>query len=256
MTPDSSDFHDPELKSAIRRAWGDECCPSHVRRRVEAMFAEQDRIVRPRSSMWRQKLSALSLAASVAIVAGVGVFSLQRDWRSSPTLTTTASLPAELSQQLIQSHDACAKLHAADHHLFDAAPPDNFKLIAAKMTEQMKYPVIATPMGADWDFKGAAVCPVGPSKRPHLLYSHGDVFVSVFSFPASACSACPDHQTCETDLNGHPVAAFAEAGGFYCVVASSHGATTIDLQQVRALRDQLRGQVIAIRERRSDLASR
>jgi hypothetical protein len=256
MTRDSSDFHDPKLSLAVRRAWGGECCPASVRQRVEAMFAQHDRVARPARSMWRPKLSALALAASIAIVAGVGVFALQRNQPATHTLASAASLPAELSQQLIQSHDACTKIHANDHHLFNSAPPDNFKIIAAKMTEQMKYPVIATPMGADWDFKGAAVCPVGPTKFPHLLYSHGDAFVSVFSLPASACSACPDHQTCETNVNGHPIAAFAETGGFYCVVASSSGAQPVEMQQVRAMRDQLRGQVIAMRERDSVLASR
>lgn len=265
MTSDSSEFHDPQFKSAIRRAWSDERCPASVRRQVEAMLADslQPTAVRTLSlqSIWRAKLSALALAASVAMAAGVTIFSLQRHQSTIAPSRALASagpaVPVELSQQIVRSHDSCAKVYADDHHLFTSAPPDDFKQIAEAMTREMHYPVIATPLGVDWDFKGAAMCPVGTSNVPHLLFSHQGVFVSVFSLPASvAASSCPDHQTCETNLNGHPVAAFAEAGGFYCVVASSSRAQSVPIQQVRAMRDQLRGRFIAMRDSPRRVASR
>ena len=251
--PDPSRFDDPILKAAVRRAWAGETAPPALRRRVQALLADERRVIRPSPSVWRQKLAALGMAAAAAIIVGVGIISLQRATPNQPI--AAASLPTALGEQLVRSHDACTRLHPDDHHLLEAVPKDNFKAIAKEMAAELNHPVAAAPMGHDWDFRGAAVCPVGPAKAAHLLYRRGDAFVSVYSLPASAFPTCPNHENCDAALNGHPVAGFVEAGGFYCVVASSGGATPVDLQQVRAMRDQLRADVVAMHEQRALLAS-
>jgi hypothetical protein len=276
MTPEQSRFDDPALKAAVRHAWSGETAPASLRRRVKAMLDEENvahggHVIRPAPSLWRQKFMALGMAAAAAIAVGAAIFVIQqrqpsRDQAatSQPEPTETIApvapvvpLPENLGRQLIATHDSCSRLHAADHHQFQAAPRDNFKAIAQNMKTVLRHPVVASPMGHDWDFRGAAICPVGSTNTAHLLFTRDGDFVSVFSLPASSFPGSPNHTICDAAVNGRLMAGFVEAGGFHCVVASSgRGAATLDIQQVKALRDQLRDQAVAIREQRTRVAAR
>jgi hypothetical protein len=265
MTPERPPrFDDPVLKSAVRRAWGDEQAPPELRQRIETLLAAEqaaagavvnpvagtgDDVIHVPASLWRRK--GVGLAAAAAVVLGVSVAAsrlLSPDGSLSPTGVAGAatSLPADLAQQLVKSHDRCLRFHPDDHHLFTDAPKDDFKAIAAGLSAELNHPVVATAVGDDWAFRGAAVCPVGQTKSAHLMYGRGDAAVSVFSLPASAVPGCGNHQCCDAAINGHPVAGFVESGAFYAVVASSGGKTPVDLEQIRAMRDQIRGDVVAM----------
>jgi hypothetical protein len=151
-----------------------------------------------------------------------------------------------LAGALVRTHDRCFRAHPTDHHLFTAAPKDNFPAIAQAMSARLHLPVIATSVGDDWNFLGASICRVGDSKSAHLLYAHDGAAVSVFSLPASvAISGCPDHQNCEAAVGGHPMAGFVENGGFFCVVGSSGAKSRLDAREVKSMRDRLHGQMIA-----------
>lgn len=249
MTPDDQpNFDDPRLKAAIRQAWGHERAPAELRSRIESLLTQETSAnpargdaIRVAPSFWRRTL----IGIAAVLVVGVGLVAVQMSKRAG---AATVTLPAELSANLVKTHDSCIRFHPTDHHLFETAPKDNYKLIAERMGAELKYPVIATAMGHDWDFHGAALCPVGNRRVAHLMYARGDAYVSVFSLPAAAFPNCPDHQCCDAAVNGHPVACFAESGAFYCVVASTGGKTPIDLPQIRAMRDQLRGDVIAMQD--------
>jgi hypothetical protein len=159
------------------------------------------------------------------------------------------ALPAALGAQVVKAHDVCVRVHPDEHHLFKDAPKDNYKLIAHRMGAHLKYPVVATAMGEGWEFRGAALCPVGGKRVAHMMYSRDGVYLSVFSLPASAFPDVP--QTCDADVGEHPVAAFTEAGGVYCVVASAG----VELDDVRALRDQVRVDVVSLANRRNVLVA-
>lgn len=259
MTPERPPrFDDPALRSAVRRVWGGESAPPELRSRVESLLeqarAEEqqaaDGVIRVAPSLWRSR-AGLGMAAAAAVVLGVGIAAFQMSRPRGMTViaqATPAALPADLGERLVRRHDICVRNAPHDHHHFTTAPKDDFKAIARGMSGELKHPVVATAMGHDWDFRGAAVCPVGQTKSAHLVYARGDAFVSVFSLPASAVSNFPDHQDCDAALAGHPVAGFVESGAFYCVVGSTGGKTPIDLQQVRAIRDQLRSDVVATRD--------
>ena len=272
MTPERTRFHDPALKQAVRRAWGAETAPPELRQKIEAELAarraaeEDDEpepagdVIRVAPSFWR-RYPRVGLAAAAAVVLGISLAAVQvlkprgADTAgvaalSAPAPEAGSNLPAALAQHLVRSHDVCVRFHPDDHHLFDGAPKDNFKEIAARMTAQLRYPVVATAMGHDWEFRGAGLCPVGGKRVAHLMYWRDGAYVSVFSLPASAYPGTPDHHTYDGSVNDHPLAGFAASGAIYCVVASpGKGGPPVDLQQVRAIRDQLRGDVAALTAR-------
>lgn len=274
MARDPNDtFHDPNLKAAIRRAWGSERAPADLRSRIESQLTHERNsaqgpgdVIHVAPSFWRRASGRLALAAAAAVVfVGVAVVAYQMSGPGSTAAPVASSagasapaaleveasptkLPAKLGAQLVKAHDACIKYHPDEHHLFKAAPKNDYKLISQRMAAQLKYPVVATAMGDGWDFRGAALCPVGGKTVAHMMYRRDGAYVSVFSLPASAFPDCPEHQSCDAALDGHPLAGFAEAGGFYCVVASSPDGSSIkiDAEQVRAMRDKLRGDVVAV----------
>lgn len=278
MTPDDpTTFADPKLKAAIRRTWGRETAPAALQDRIQSLLTQQrdaqgsGDVIHVAPSFWRRPhIRRLGISAAAVVVLGVGLVAFQLSGSgddiasSSPTPTpsltpgkprstfstagapASVELPADLGAKIVKAHDVCVRVHPEEHHLFNAAPKDNYKLISERMAAQLKYPVVATAMGDGWNFLGASLCPVGEKRVAHMMYSRGDAHLSVFSLPASAFPGCAEHQTCDADLNGRPVAGFAEAGGFYAVVASSEGETPVDLEQVRAIRDRVRADVVAI----------
>ena len=208
-------------------------------------------------AFWRRPAFRWAAAAAAAVLIGVGLAASQRLRKTPPTIASattpapTSTIPTDLAGSLVRTHDSCLRVHATDHHLFTSVPKDNFSAIAQGMSARLHHPVIAASVGDGWEFRGAAICPVGSLKSAHLIYAHDDAAISVFSLPASvAVSSCPDHQNCDAAVDGHPMAGFVENGGFFCVVATPGHASLADARQVKTLRDQLHGQVIAAAETR------
>jgi hypothetical protein len=150
-----------------------------------------------------------------------------------------------LAEEIVRGHDLCVRVHPDQHHFVHDAPKDDYAAIARSLEAKVHHRVIATAVGDAWDFRGASLCPVGKRRVAHMMYRHGDEYLSVYSLPASAAPSVANHQTCDADVNGRPLAGFVEAGGFYCVVASTAGKTPVDAGMVRAMRDRVRQTVIA-----------
>ena len=262
---------EPELKAAVRRAWGSHAAPAELRQRVMSALAGEELLASDSPTaatapsadapatvspaFWRRRVFRWAAAAAAALVLGVGLAALERHTRMTPAMAAAHSpalggtFPTQLAGALVRTHDGCLRFHPTDHHLFNGAPKDDFPKIAQAMSARLNHPVIAVSLGDGWAFHGAAICPVGDLKSAHLIYAHDDAAISVFSLPASvALSSCPDHQNCEAAVNGHPMAGFVENGGFFCIVATPGGKSTVDAQQVKTLRDQLHGQVVAAAE--------
>jgi hypothetical protein len=194
----------------------------------------------------------MAAAAAIVMAVGVGIIQMKNSGQrgtGAPTgVAATTTIPTDMSGKLVAVHDSCSRLAPLDHHFFKAAPKSDFKAIETAMSADLRHPVIARDLGDHWEFRGASECPVGSMKSAHLLYARRTAFVSVFSLPASAFPTIHNHENCDANVSGHPVAGFVEDGGFYAVVASSAGddAGAVDVQQVRALRDQLHKQAVAI----------
>ena len=268
MTPERTRFDDPRLRAAVRRAWAGETAPPELRRQVEQLIAQETAgqageptpdvvIRRPALSFWRRSVALTSIAAAAVLIVGVGLvaFNASRPGGSQTVATssagnpithsTPAALPAELGQQLVRGHDLCVRVHGDEHHLLKHAPKHDYPAMARELEGRVKYPVLATPVGGDWAFHGASVCPVGKMRVAHLMYTQGDAFLSLYSLPASSIPTVSDKQSCEAAVSGRPVAGFVIGKTFYAVLASSGGKTPVDLERVRAVRDQLRETVVA-----------
>jgi hypothetical protein len=237
-------------------------------------------VIRVAPSYWRRTTFAFGAAAAAVLVIGVGLiaFNLARAGRGSnlasvslpppttpapvespasvqpPAVVAAAVLPLEVGQQILAGHDLCVRMHPNQHHFVKDASKDNFPAIARTLGVKLKYRVIATSVGGGWDFRGASLCPVGKMRVAHMMYKQGDAYLSVYSLPASTAPAVGNHQTCEAEVNGRPLAAFVEDGGLYCVVASSTaGKTPVDASLVRAVRDQVRATVVAAHDAQREL---
>ena len=261
MTPDRRrNFHDPALKEAVRRCWGGEVAPPSLRGRVKRMLSARRggaaADVRPgaHETWWRARQSWPLAALAAGVVLTVGLLTVRLGAPDGGTVpiaaaAVTAPVPAGLAGKLVRRHDECGHIHPDDHHFVSAAPRDDFGAIARSMSAAAGHPVAAAPIGPDWRFLGASFCPVEGANPAHLVYTKDDMLLSIFSLPASSCPSVGNHATCDASIGDNRLAGFVEGGAFYCVLGSAgSGRAAVDLpQQVRQVRDQLRGQVVARR---------
>jgi hypothetical protein len=95
--------------------------------------------------------------------------------------------------------------------------------------------LMARPTDPGWDFRGAAICPVGAAPAGHLVFAKNDDVISVFSLPINTLPNATDGEQFETTTDGHPIAAFTRDGGLFCLVSSGPAGslTERDLAQMR-----------------------
>lgn len=278
MTPDDGQtFDDPRLKAAIRGAWGAERAPEALRARVAALAGtgavgagkvEASMPMRlvptapapaPRRHRWKEALGApvarYAMAAAAMVLIGFGLaYQLDRSRRPiNPGPGTVAALPVSVTQGLVDRHEKCITLR--DHHDLAGAPRDNFLLIGQKMQDRLGFRVLAEPLPRghattgpatqplddEWEFAGAAVCPVDSYPCSHLVYRRRgkNVSVSVFSLPRHSCANINGEWECEYHDPRHPMAGVIANGGVYCVIGSSPDGS-LTLNDVRQIFEDLR----------------
>jgi hypothetical protein len=223
----SEEFDDPDLKRALKRAWGNESAPASLRFRVSAAMI-------PRQAIgWRSnRFQTLALAASILIL--IGAFVVNDAWLSTRPVT---SLPVFAAAAFVTTHDGCCKVINHQH-----VPPRFSGEMATTgqwLSSQAHVAVIAVDMGDGWVYRGAAPCPVSGNRSGHLLFKRGSQCLSIFSIPAAELNVDPaDHEYSINAYQGHTLAAFTRNGGLYCIVANDpNGAFGPD--QVQSVRDDL-----------------
>lgn len=249
VAEEQEQFEDPALKAAVCRAWGAECCPEAVRRGVLAAVnpppTQPVQLRRPIVFPFRPVLG-LATAALVVIAATLA-------WQQWPAGSTTSSnpsfapnnptqssveLPASLVSDLTFQHDRCAANLV--HRDPDLAQDDPVEL-ARQMQKVLNFPVLTERLPKEWNFRGAAFCPVGTCKSAHLIYFRvvgPRKTVSVFSLPADVWPGGQGHTCAEVDPRSrHPLAGFATGRGVYFMVGSAHPPMT--LAEVRDLMSRL-----------------
>jgi hypothetical protein len=124
------------------------------------------------------------------------------------------------------------------------APKDDDAAIAAAMRTRLAQPavLVARPTDSGWDFRGAAICPVGKTPAGHLVFAKGEEVISVYTLPASVAPTATNGSHFEATTDGHPIAAFARDGGLFCLVGSGP-AGTITLDQLTQMRDRMMSDV-------------
>lgn len=260
--PDLNGFYDPELKRAVRRAWGTERAPAGLRQRMAHLAAAggpQRRIMTPDfvapaalTVVWQRPWPSYAAAAVLLLgITSLAVYPYARDLStrppaatlSNPTLTL-ARLPQPVADELVNTHERCC--NATDHHHLPpaAAPRNNFAAMTKHLEAELGQPVVAVPLGDGWTFRGASVCRVGSSRAAHLIFAqdNGPV-VSLFSLPSTTCAGL--RGDVESESAGHPIAGFVRGRALYCVVASGPG-TPATAADVRSLRDRVRAQTSAL----------
>lgn len=239
MAQELEEFEDPGLKAAVRRAWGAECCPFAIRRRIVDQvggLGERRRRLIPLRPLF-------GLAAAALLLVAVGI--VWHPWGPSRSTTpidvtpapSVAVLPVSLARDLTKRHDECSSL--AEHADPSLAQDDPIEL-GRQMRERLNFPVLSMRLPRGWSFRGAAFCPVGAQVSAHLIYfrdGRPSMTVSVFSLPPSVWPGdhCPN---CAQMAGGdHAVAGIRTKDGFYCLVGSAD--PPVSLSEVRGLLDDI-----------------
>jgi hypothetical protein len=257
----SGDPVETAVKAAAKRSWGCERAPASLCQCVQQLMRSSPtsmnggtslRLPHRRASIAWFVWPIAAIAATFAVA--VGIKSLLNHPATPPPTAVTlnnppaqqatpaAVLPAEFESALVKSHDHCC--HATNHHHLPA-PIDNDAAIAVAMRAALKQPAVlmARPTDAGWDFRGAAICPVGTVRAGHLVFVKDDEAISVFTLPATAAaSVATDGAHFEATADGHSIATFARDGGLFCLVASGP-ADSLSLDQLSKMRDAMMGQV-------------
>jgi hypothetical protein len=236
---DFDSFDDAALKDAIRRAWKDDAAPPEL---IERIRNTSSRSILSIGGTVRR----LSLAAAAVILIGLAIVGYRTRGVTPSVRPVALALPAPLAAELVDRHDQCCS--HADHHM--PGVPRGFSSIATALSGRLGWPVLAKPLGSDWIFKGASICPVGSQDSAHLVFKRGNSDVSVFSLPISMIANGKDNSLFDQIQTQHPIASFISNGGLYCIVCSSpDGSMTLDT--AKALRTQLRSelQTAAVSER-------
>jgi hypothetical protein len=229
---DSSNFEDPALRSAIRRAWSAQTAPPELHRQLAQITAAGQ------SRWYRHPIFRLAIAAVVLI--SVGLLTVR--FGSHPSAAPVArSLPINLADNLIIRHDACSRM--PDHHM-PGLPRNDLTAIAVMLRSRLGYRVMSgEPSAANWQFAGASICPVGDCAGAHLIFKQADQDISVFSLPISVDPAAIDKGDFTMVEDGHPIVAFATKDAFYAVVGSSTD-NSLSLATVSAMCDRLKPTVM------------
>jgi anti-sigma factor RsiW len=232
-------FDAPELKSAVKRLYGNERAPLSLRERVEGILKTPQPQSRPvrieRAVMWRW-----AAAAVIAIGLAGLVVRVSYERRQPVGRQTLAAM--------VKTHDYCSK--EGRPHRGKEIPHDSFVLVGSTMASKLKEPVLAADMGQGWRFMGGAMCPVNGKPSAHLVYYRNGQWLSVFSMPAASCEKVRDGAMCAEVIGDHMVAGFARTGGVYCMVATCPG-KRLQLEEIRQLLKQHQGDLVAPREDRS-----
>jgi hypothetical protein len=227
MEPTPDDFGDPVLKTAVQRAWGCECCPLQLRKRLEgAIGGAKGSGLRFMPRGWF--IGPLAAAAMVVLVIG--------GWRMMHT-STPADFPSTLAADLIYRHDSCCK--KPDHQGLPVPKTDDTAIAAAMESRLSRAVLMARPQDPGWTFRGAAICHVGKTESGHLVFLKGDDAISVFSLPSTLDPTLHDGQHVELTSNNHPIIAFAKDGALFCLVGSG----SVDEDQLDKMRQYMDAQV-------------
>ncbi len=222
----SNEFHDPMLKSAVKRAWGEQCCPDTLREQVRktVVTANASKLSWPVWFTWGLAAAGIALAVTIPIYRH---FANSSDRTVQVASSLRPFIPVSLQSDLIRTHDRCSK--SKDHHHLPVPRDDDAAIAQCMSTQLSRAVLVARPVDPAWTFKGAAICHVGTVPCGHLVFVNGSESLSLFSLPLSADPNLAEGAKVQTVCDGHPMIAFVSHGALFCLVASGPlGSITID----------------------------
>jgi hypothetical protein len=246
-TEETSQFNDPALKAAVKRAWGADCCPAKLRQCVCGLVNDADQPMQMRP--WLAWGAAIAAVLTMAIILPAVHQSPQKTDvaiatnPSSPNIQFADVLPASLQSELIKTHDRCAQ--KPSHQRLLVSMNDDVAMAAAMRSQLSRAVLVARPSQGNWTFKGAAVCQVASAPTGHLVFASGDQSLSIFSLPNSLDPKLKDGAHVETTKDGHSIAAFAKDGALFCLV-SSGSSDAMTVGQLAQMRDRMEANVTTL----------
>jgi hypothetical protein len=230
----STSFDDAPLKRACCGAWGKECAPDSLRRRLAAL-AEQEapaRTIRPPAAFWQRPFAGVAAAAVLLLVSGAALLHNESN-------STLASINPQLAADLVSRHDACCGAHAG--HQLVSVPRNDMPLLGQALSKALHRPVLVASLPeSGWSFRGGTICPVGKVLSGHLIFDHGKESVSIFSLPRWEM---PLDARYEAVVDHHPIAGFADSRGVFCLVGSGDPKLTAD--HLARLRDEMQESIVS-----------
>src|SRR6185437_14040245 len=184
-------FDDASLKSAVRRAWGNERAPESLRKSIALMATPTP--TTPPARGWPKFLGSSpirSVAAAVLLSIGLSYLGYQAYRMTRPTQVRVMveRIPDSMAHKLSEDHD---RLLADANKWSPDLPRDNADQLAATLKKKLKYvPMTASP-GEGFSLVGTAS--LGKGNGAELLYQKGNQTVSVFSLPASDVPMCDNN---------------------------------------------------------------
>lgn len=243
-------FDDPELKLAVRQAWGGQSTPEELRRRVlQAMAGHSANPLpsRPPLKIHRSQLRqtafrlqfqhrpVMRLVAAVFLVALVGV-------AIHATLNSVhdeAEIDHATLISMVRTHDTCCNEHANP----DTDANADVTLIGHVLGQRLQQHVFAPRLAEEgWRFHGAAICPVGERRSAHIVFARNEQRLSVFSFVARDYATAKVAR-CSKAVENHIIAGMVNSGEIHCMVGYCPNGG-LQQREVNELFERHRGEIV------------
>ena len=178
-----------------------------------------------------------AIAASAAVVV-LSFLLWQRHDEHARVVVTDAyglpvvALPVSLEDDLIKTHDGCCK--EPNHQHLPVLKTDDAAIAGALHARLHQPTLVYHPQDTGWQFRGAAICPVGSTPSGHLMFAKGTAALSIFSLPLSLIPGAPEGYKYSDDRDHHCIVGFVKDGALFCVVGSGP-VDTIDIDQLKQM---------------------
>jgi hypothetical protein len=213
-------FYDPELKTAVKRQWGNQAAPNLLRARIEQIFANTAAAsTRAVTRRRREKIQLhgwfgplwMSLAAAAMVALALGT----TFWMDHAYAYVSADEGLQFNAvQWYPSNMIGGAVHGKSLHE-----------VGKTLSNQMYVPVICADI-PNWKFVGAWQCQIDGRDAAQVMYCNDvNQYFSVFTLRRLDFKHLSRNATYDQDIKGYHVAAFTKGNGLYCIVTSDQNIT-------------------------------
>jgi hypothetical protein len=241
MSEETTQFDDPALKAALKRAAGDSRASDALRRRVERLAAEtRDEIVSAPSVVaridrrpnrpWRRYV----VAAVVLMTAGLVSLVVHRNKLAEEHRQKVLARNYEALDPMAEGHGEWTL--PDDAEMVDWSPsPES---LAIELSQKLGRPIPVVNLEKQgWQLSDTSVHKIDGRMAARLRFTRGDKErLTVFSLPAGAVVDAEEGSDYAYLIDNHPIAGFVRKGSVNCVVLDEG----VDLEEAVRLREVIR----------------
>jgi hypothetical protein len=251
MSVEPEQFHDPQLKAAIKRVRGTHAAKPGLREKIMKQlveeglssstssngdsgmrigFGEEVASASP-ATRWFRSPTWLALAAALIIAIGGATMYVRHVRHEAEEREEYLAANRPILLAMIASHESRAK----DGQALLDAKLDDAQAIAKEMSTKLGREVPAANF-AGWKVESASIAKVGDAQAGYLHLTHDGKNLSVISLPASAFVMEEGYVDYDVVLDQHAIAGFLRKESINCVVCDPSVSESEALQ----LRDELK----------------